>query len=49
MRIVFAVGGARWRRDNPLILDPEIADLIAPRGASPSDMLDLYAREVKGE
>jgi len=26
-----------------------IADLIAPRGASPSDMLDLYAREVKGE
>ncbi|HXT08896.1 MAG TPA: terminase family protein [Roseiarcus sp.] len=26
-----------------------VADLIAPRRASPSDMLDLYAREMKGE
>jgi phage terminase large subunit-like protein len=26
-----------------------IADLIAPRGATPNDMLDLYARELKGE
>jgi phage terminase large subunit-like protein len=25
-----------------------IADLIAPRGASPGDMLDYYAREMKG-